>query len=60
MSNVPKQRRGFALLDAEARRKVSKKGGKSATGRHKWDSTTAAEAGRRSGRARRRQKGGAV
>jgi hypothetical protein len=56
MNKQPKQRRGFALLTAEQRAAVSKKGGTAAVHRHRWDSQTAAEAGRQSGRARRRRK----
>jgi hypothetical protein len=52
---TPKQKRGFALLTPAQRTAVSKKGGTAATGRHRWTPSEAAEAGRQSGRARRRK-----
>ena len=49
--------RGFALLTPKQRSKLGRKGGKrsSETGKgHRWTSETAAEAGRKGGRAPRK------
>jgi uncharacterized protein len=55
---MEKDKRGFASMDPEEQRKIASRGGKSAhaQGRaHKWDSKQAAEAGRLSGMAKRKQ-----
>jgi general stress protein YciG len=48
------QKRGFAAMDAEKRRRIASEGGKAAhqSGKaHKWTSTEAREAGRKGGKA---------
>lgn len=51
---IPKAKRGFALLDPEKRRALSSKGGTVAQARgtaHRFTKEEAAEAGRKGGRA---------
>jgi hypothetical protein len=47
--------RGFASLSAKRRHELAVMGGKANTNRHQWTPKEAREAGRRSGRVRRKQ-----
>lgn len=59
MSSTNGKARGFAAMEPERRRDVSRKGGIAAHSKgtaHQWDKATAREAGRKGGLARRMKK----
>lgn len=59
MSSTNGKARGFAAMEPERRRDISRKGGIAAHNKgtaHQWDPTTAREAGRKGGLARRTKK----
>ena len=57
------EKRGFALMSRERNREIARKGGRAAQKAgvaHRWDTKSAAEAGRKGGLAPHRVRGGQV